>query len=233
MLSRASAPRSASRTTPSTTRLHAKAWLFHRRSGFSTAYIGSSNLTHSAQMSGLEWNVRVSGARNPDVIDKVAAVFESYWNTGDFVPYERDEFRRAHRDPPRGSGPIVLLSPIELRPEPFQERLLEQIALSRERGHHRNLLVSATGTGKTVMAAIDYARLRETLPRARLLFVAHREEILDQSLATFRHALRDHAFGELWVGGQRPRASSTSSPRSRASAPRGSARPRRRTTSTS
>ena len=64
----------------STTRLHAKAWLFHRAEGFSTAYIGSSNLTHSAQVSGLEWNVRVSGARNPDVIDKVAAVFESYWD---------------------------------------------------------------------------------------------------------------------------------------------------------
>ena len=55
---------------------------------FSTAYVGSSNLTHSAQISGLEWNVRVSGARNPDVIDKVAAVFESYWNSGDFVPYD-------------------------------------------------------------------------------------------------------------------------------------------------
>lgn len=67
----------------STTRLHAKAWLFHRRSGFSTAYIGSSNLTYSAQISGLEWNVRVSGARNPDVIDKVGAVSQQtlYWKT--------------------------------------------------------------------------------------------------------------------------------------------------------
>jgi superfamily II DNA or RNA helicase len=55
------------------------------------------------------------------------------------------------------------------------------------------------------MAAIDYARLRASLPRARLLFVAHREEILRQSLATFRHGLRDHAFGELWVGGRKPR----------------------------
>ena len=110
------------------TRLHAKAWLFHRQSGFSTAYIGSSNLTHSAQVTGLEWNVRVSGARNPDVVDKVAAVFESYWNSGDFVPVRRRGVRSARRRARRRRR-HVLLSPIELRPEPFQERLLEQIAL--------------------------------------------------------------------------------------------------------
>lgn len=187
-----------------TTRLHAKAWLFHRHSGFSTAYIGSSNLTHSAQVNGLEWNVRVSSARNLSVIDKVAAVFESYWNSGDFVPYDREQFI-ARTDAERVGAPQFTMSPIELRPEPFQERLLEQIALSRGLGHHRNLLVSATGTGKTVMAALDYVRLREELPSARLLFVAHREEILTQTVATFRHALRDYAFGELWVGRERPR----------------------------
>jgi superfamily II DNA or RNA helicase len=184
------------------TRLHAKAWLFHRKSGFSTAYIGSSNLTHSAQVSGLEWNVRVSGARNPDVIGKVAAVFESYWHNPDFEVYDRERFL-ARTAVDRGR-PAFNLGPTDLRPEPFQERLLEKIALARLQGHHRNLLVSATGTGKTVMAALDYVSLREALPRARLLFVAHREEILTQSLATFRQALRDHTFGELWVGGQRP-----------------------------
>ncbi|MEO7037598.1 MAG: DUF3427 domain-containing protein [Polyangiaceae bacterium] len=186
-----------------TTRLHAKAWYFFRRSGFSTAYIGSSNLTHSAQVSGLEWNVRASGARNPSVVDKVAAVFESYWNSGEFVPYD-DEYFRAQASRSERERFELILSPIEVRPEPFQERLLEQIALSRELGHHRNLLVSATGTGKTVMAALDYARLRSGMPRARLLFVAHRAEILKQTLATFRHALRDYSFGELWVGGKRP-----------------------------
>ena len=75
-----------------TTRLHAKAWLFHRHRGATTAYIGSSNLTHSAQVTGLEWNVRVSGLRNPDVVSKMAAVFESYWESDDFVPYDRAEF---------------------------------------------------------------------------------------------------------------------------------------------
>jgi len=185
-----------------TTRLHAKAWLFHRDSGFSTAYIGSSNLTHSAQITGLEWNVRVSGARNPDVIRQVAAMFEAYRNSGDFLPYNREEFRNYTEA--AKSGPTVMLSPLHIRLEPFQERLLELIALSRQKGHHRNLLVSATGTGKTVMAAVDYGRLAKTLKRSRLLFVAHREEILTQSIATFRHGLRDPAFGEMWVGGNRP-----------------------------
>lgn len=190
----------------SATRLHAKAWTFHRRSGFSTAYIGSSNLTHSAQHTGLEWNVRASSARNPDILAKFEAVFESYWQNTDFVLYDRHQFDvESERSGRTDTGPAVVLSPIELRLEPFQERLLEQILVSRGRGHHRNLLVAATGTGKTVMAAVDYAQLQEDLSRSRLLFVAHRNEILDQSLATFRYALRDASFGEKWIGGARPR----------------------------
>jgi len=189
----------------STTRLHAKAWVFHRDSGFSTAYVGSSNLTHSAQVTGIEWNVRAAAARNRDVLDKFAAVFESYWVGGDHVDYNPNEFDIEHQRVGRSdSGPQVILSPIELRPHPFQERLLELIEVARTQGHHRNLLVAATGTGKTVMAALDYATLRDRLPRSRLLFVAHREEILDQSLATFRYALRDPSFGEKWVGGSHP-----------------------------
>ncbi len=189
----------------STTRLHAKAWVFHRRSGFSTAYVGSSNLTHSAQVTGVEWNVRASAARNPHVIDKFGAVFDSYWWNGDFVSYDTAQFVEEQQRAGRSdAGPHVILSPIEVRPLPFQERLLELIEVSRQRGHHRNLLVSATGTGKTVMAALDFARLRGQMGRSRLLFVAHREEILDQSIATFRHTLRDPSFGEKWVGGARP-----------------------------
>jgi superfamily II DNA or RNA helicase/HKD family nuclease len=184
-----------------TTRLHAKAWLFHRHRGTSTAYIGSSNLTHSAHVTGLEWNVRVSGLRNPDVVAKMSAVFESYWESGDFLTYDPVVFRERTQDV---SGPRFELPPTELNLRPFQERLLEQVQLARLRGHHRNLIVAATGTGKTVMAAVDFSRLRSVLRRSRLLFVAHRQEILQQSRATFRHALRDASFGELWVGQHRP-----------------------------
>lgn len=185
------------------TRLHAKAWLFHRETGFSTAFIGSSNLTQQAQVTGLEWNVRISGARNPDVLRQMEAIFESYWNGQDFKRYDQDEFRR-NTEANRNGGITITLAPTEIRPEPFQTRLLEQIELARQQGHHRNLLVSATGTGKTVMAALDYATLRERLPRARLLFIAHREEILTKSRDTFRVALRDTTFGEDWVSGNRP-----------------------------
>jgi len=186
----------------SSTRLHAKAWIFHRESGYSTAYIGSSNLTQSAQVLGLEWNVRVSAARNPDAVAKMTAVFTSYWESRDFAAYHAAEFAR--RTEELAPADITLLGPIELALRPFQEALLEQVVLARHQGHHRNLVVAATGTGKTVIAAVDYARLRTELGRSRLLFVAHREEILDQSRATFRYALRDAAFGEKWVGGQRP-----------------------------
>ena len=186
-----------------TTRLHAKAWIFNRARGQSTAYVGSSNLTHSAMVPGLEWNVRLSSARNPDVIAKMTAVFETYWASGDFEPFDLDQFlERTARSDDRGNSAIP---PTELSLRPFQERMLERIAVARAHGHHRNLLVAATGTGKTVMAAVDYRNLRKTLPRARLLFLAHRREILDQSLLTYRHALHDASFGELWVGSRRPK----------------------------
>lgn len=185
------------------TRLHAKAWYFHRHSGQSTAYVGSSNLTHSAQVSGLEWNVRLSATRNAAAVAKIAATFESYWEAPEFEPYERAQFVERYRR--KGERDLdVDLSPLEVRLEPFQTRLLEEIELARSLGHHRNLLVAATGTGKTVMAAVDYGRLRAKLARSRLLFVAHREEILDQSRRMFRHVLRDASFGERWVGGERP-----------------------------
>ena len=185
------------------TRLHAKSWLFNRASGLSTAYVGSSNLTYQAQVTGLEWNLRLSAARNPDSVDKLAAVFESYWTGGDFVAYDPDEFEeRTRRIADQTSTRLVTF---EIAPHPFQRRMLEQLQLSRESGHHRNLVVAATGTGKTVLSAFDYKSLRQSLSSSRLLFVAHRQEILQQSMDTFRQVLRDPTFGELWVGGHRPR----------------------------
>ncbi len=186
----------------SNTRLHAKAWLFHRHAGASTAFVGSSNLTHQAQVTGLEWNLRVSGLRNPAVLARIASVFDSYWEGGDFEPFDHDTFAAATAA--TGQPGATHISPIQVSARPFQKVLLEQLRFSRARGHARNLLVAATGTGKTVMAALDYRSMVGAGGLPTLLFVAHRREILQQSLATFRQVLQQPDFGELWVDGATP-----------------------------
>lgn len=188
------------------TRLHAKAWLFHRLSGFSTAFIGSSNLSHAAMIDGVEWNVRVSGVENPSILSKFEVTFEQYWNEGEFVDYdpERDAERFDKAVAREKGDDAIQISGLEIEPRPFQREMLESLEAERLHGHTRNLVVAATGTGKTVVAALDYRRERQRLGELRLLFVAHREEILKQSRRMFREVLRDGEFGEMLVGGVIP-----------------------------
>jgi superfamily II DNA or RNA helicase len=186
------------------TRLHAKAWLFHRASGFGTAYVGSSNLTHTAIHDGLEWNVRLSEARSGELLNRFAATFESYWQDPQFEDYDQERFATAvERISSDSSFPLAIF---DIHPLPFQSAILERLQVERERhGYWHNLVVAATGTGKTVMAALDYARQPEVNGRRpTLLFVAHRDEILNQSLATFRTVLKDGSFGEKWTGREKP-----------------------------
>ncbi|WP_239647283.1 DUF3427 domain-containing protein [Nocardiopsis baichengensis] len=194
------------------TRLHAKAWLFRRNTGYDTAYVGSSNLSRPALVDGLEWNVRLSSHSTPHIIEKFEVTFESYWGSGTFEPYDPDRdaerFQQAIAEAGGASerGGTVTLSNLEVRPLPFQKDMLERLNAARhEKGIHRNLLVSATGTGKTVMAALDYRQLCESSRRRpNLLFIAHREEILDQSLRCYREVLGDANFGDKLNGKERP-----------------------------
>ncbi len=196
------------------TRLHAKAWLFRRNTGFNTAYVGSSNLSRSAMLDGVEWNVRLSSVATPQLIHKFSATFETYWNETTFESYDPDRDRDrlddalAEASGRRQTDRVTLsLSGLEVRPYPHQAEMLESLTVEREvHDRHRNLVVAATGTGKTVVAALDYRRLCQAPSgeRPSLLFVAHREEILKQSLRTYREVLADPNFGELYVGGARP-----------------------------
>lgn len=193
------------------TRLHAKAWLFRRRTGFDTAYVGSSNLSRAALLDGVEWNVRLSRVATPVPMDKFAATFDGYWNDVSFESYdpERDRDRLddalAQASGARHSDTAIALSGLEVRAYPHQQVMLDSLQVEREvHGRHRNLVVAATGTGKTVVAAVDYQRLCVESNRPSLLFVAHRAEILDQSMRIYREVLGDHTFGELYVGGARP-----------------------------
>ncbi len=188
------------------TRLHAKAWLFHRRSGFPTGFIGSSNLSGAAMHDGLEWNVRLSRTDNGSILEKFAKVFEQYWaDERSFEPYDKARdaarFDLAVRSERAGESPQPFAQ-LEVSARPHQQEILDRLEAEREKGHNRNLVVAATGTGKTVVAALDYQRLEETLGRRpSLLFVAHRHEILEQSRAVYRAVLRDRDFGERLGGG--------------------------------
>lgn len=190
------------------TRLHAKAYHFTRKTGYSTAYIGSANMSQPAMTSGLEWTVKVTAQDMPHILERFTAEFETYWSSEEFISFDhaqRLQFRNAiahARQPGSIEGSRFFA---DMKPRAFQERILEALSAERESGSFRNLVISATGTGKTVIAAFDYARYRkENSQSSRLLFVVHRKEILLQARDCFRSVLRDYNFGELLVDGNTP-----------------------------
>ena len=192
------------------TRLHAKTYVFYRDTGFTTAYVGSSNLSNAAISSGLEWNVKVTAKDLPSTIQKIIATFDSYWNSSEFEFYKEEErerlFRALRAERIMGDGSTRSFV-FDIHPYPYQQEILDKLNAEREvRGRNRNLVVAATGTGKTVISAFDYRRFCKANlgQRNRLLFVAHREEILKQSRDTFQGVLKDPNFGELFVGSYKP-----------------------------
>lgn len=190
-------------------RLHAKSYFFLRNTGFHTGYIGSSNLSHSALTSGLEWNLKITSQEIPHIIEKSLSTFETYWASNDFEVFDgeiesKEKLNTALRNA-RGGDTETTVYFFDLKPFPHQQEILEQLAVERDlHQRYRNLVVAATGTGKTLISAFDFARFLRDQPEAKFLFVAHRQEILKQAQASYRSVLRNSNFGELWVGGAKP-----------------------------
>ncbi|MDG4950905.1 DUF3427 domain-containing protein [Weeksellaceae bacterium KMM 9724] len=189
-------------------RLHAKAYLFYRNSGFHTGYIGSSNFSRSALTDGLEWNVKVTTKEIPHIIDKFKKTFESYWNDAEFELYDSskfDDLGKSLLQSKFGKSTQEIVNFFDLKPYHYQSEILEKLKIEREvHNSWRNLVVAATGTGKTMISAFDFKNYRQNNPTAKFLFIAHRIEILRQSLHTFRNVLKDQNFGELFGDGYMP-----------------------------
>lgn len=190
-------------------RLHAKSYMFIRNTGFNTGYIGSSNLSHSALTSGLEWNLKITAQEIPHIIEKSLNTFEAYWESDDFEDFDgevesKEKLKQAlvHA---KGSYATNTSHYFDLKPFPHQQEILERLSVERDlHGRFRNLVVAATGTGKTLISAFDFSRYLNKNPNAKFLFIAHKEEILRQARSSFRGVLRNNAFGEMWVGGETP-----------------------------
>lgn len=194
------------------TRLHAKAWIFHRRSGFGSAYVGSANFSGAALMGGLEWTVKFTERGQHALYTRAKAHFDTLWADDEFQQYDthnadsRAALTRALSRERGVADDDSAPTYFDITAKRYQQDILEQLEAERAHGRHRNLLVAATGTGKTVMAALDYQRTvaAQRGARPRLLYVAHREEILSQAMNTYRAVLRDYSFGALLGGGREP-----------------------------
>lgn len=190
------------------TRLHAKSYIFKRENGFTTAYVGSSNMSNVAMSTGLEWNVKLSEKESFEIISKINATFETYWNNSTFELFDNSEksreyLRNALKKSRKNENDMSF--EFDIKPYAYQKEILENLEAERKIfGRYKNLIVAATGVGKTVISAFDYKKFKEENSSSKLLFVAHREEILKKSRDTFRYICKDLNFGELLVGNSKP-----------------------------
>ena len=199
---------------------HPKGYVFQRPSGF-TAILGSSNLTATALASNHEWNLRVSGTRESDLFAQLSNVLDR--ELFDSVPLTQawiDEYAENYVAPtrlPRAPRSALVPGHDELgnatrviEANAMQMEALARLDEVRAAGEKRALVISATGTGKTILSALD---VRAVDPQ-RMLFVVHREQILDRAIQEFQTVLGlpssefgkisgssrdiDRRFGVIW-----------------------------------
>ena len=161
---------------------HPKGFLFEQPESM-TAIVGSSNLTSSALKRNHEWNLRFSALPGGDIVEQMhSAVDEQLALSTPLTPEWIAEYEEGWEPPQRatrrkkasGDGSTTA----GIVPNSMQAEALEEIQAMREQGKKRALVISATGTGKTILAALD---VRAAKPE-RMLFVVHREQILDRAI---------------------------------------------------
>jgi superfamily II DNA or RNA helicase/diadenosine tetraphosphate (Ap4A) HIT family hydrolase/HKD family nuclease len=180
---------------------HPKAYLIGHHGGEHIAYIGSSNLTRAALVRGVEWNYRLTKQGEPQAVATIEAEFEKLFHHPHTVPLTEawiDAYQDRRRVATRVAEPVgVDLDEEKPAPPPtphsVQQEALVALEQTRVAGNSAGLVVLATGLGKTWLSAFDSANF------GRVLFVAHREEILRQALSTFRR-IRPEAYLGLYTG---------------------------------
>ncbi|QGU04305.1 DUF3427 domain-containing protein [Corynebacterium comes] len=178
---------------------HAKGYIFHREDGI-TAIVGSSNLTDNALLVNQEWNLRFSAFPDGDIALQLEDAVErqkrrSVELTQEWIShYEKNRTFRPVLVPD-GDSPVKTSPDGRIYPNDMQVRALESLRDLRELGEDKAVIISATGTGKTILAALA---VRAAKPK-RILFLAHREQILNKAMNEFQRVLEEdtNQFGKL------------------------------------
>lgn len=178
---------------------HPKGYVFEQ-DGTTTAIVGSANLTDRALAENEEWNLRFSAAPDGDIVDQLwHAVDKQLSNSRPLTQEWLDDYERHYLNvrtavapSPFDDAPGIALADgfedyegLRVTPNKMQQEALEAIQQVRDMGERRAVVISATGTGKTILSALD---VRHVDPR-RMLFVVHREQILDAAMAAYQKVL--------------------------------------------
>ena len=169
------------------------------------AFVGSSNLSAPALTSSIEWNYKVISSHERAGFSEITAGFEDIFNSYQAVSADEAWIRRyeARRTSPNWRGAEIAHEPPAPMaiPHTIQQEALAALEDTRQDGYSAGLVVLATGLGKTWLSAFDSARSEFR----RVLFVAHREEILNQAIDNFRRVRPSASIGRM-TGSQRDRA---------------------------
>lgn len=174
---------------------HAKGYIFHYPDGLSKILVGSANLTASALNINHEWNLQVTSAENGELLRDIQDEFDNLWDRAVSLDAYIETYRRMYEDKKKvlAQQPIIAFEQASLEPNPMQISFISNLNDLLKSGENKALLVSATGTGKTYAAAFA---VRDLKPR-RMLFLAHREQILKQSKRSFERVLGKGTYGIL------------------------------------
>lgn len=178
---------------------HSKGYVFHHDVGI-TAVVGSSNLTDNALLVNREWNLKFSASKNGDIAFQLDdAINRQIERSTPLTPEWISEYEATRRVPERLVSQNIPLEDQSnagtIVPNVMQEEALDALLSLTEKGEKRGVIISATGTGKTILAALATRMLKPE----RVLFVVHREQILDKARSEFIKVLERPAvdFGKM------------------------------------
>lgn len=171
---------------------HTKGYIF-KHADYYSLIIGSSNLTQGALKANKEWNLKVNSTEQETICQEILHEFWLMWGKSVILTDEWLQNYQKHYRQKQENSPAEQIFSVKFTPNKMQTEALASLEELRRSGREKALLISATGTGKTYLAAFA---VQKAAPR-RILFLVHREQILKQAAQTFQHVLGNISIGFL------------------------------------